>query len=446
MNGSTLDRSAQQLDVLFVSEAPPWPLDQGFRIRGYHMARALQQAGVRVGVASHESLPADAPADLQALWLPWPHASLDDQAQFMVGWSGPCASLRRRLARHQGCQLSIFAGIVPLVARHRPTTVIGLGQHGPMMLRGLTNEQQVKRIWYAADELVRFHLSCIRSNGLAGVPQRLRLILIYAALETLFARRLDGAIGVNPTDTKMLRRIAGVRSAVTIRNGVDTDYFQPATQAPSAKSLIFWGRMDFEPNIDAVCWFVRNVFRTLKEFCPEAQLQIVGKKPAQRVLDLKRYEGVTVQGEVADIRPHAHAAAITILPMRSGAGIKNKLLEAAAMARPMLVLPRAIKGLNFDGPTQPWLVCRSAFDWVEKICRLWVDTDQRQRLAADARRWALQRHSWQTSAGEMMRWIEALPTPRAKTSSARHSKHQAPPADRAGSSILSTDAFKNKAA
>ena len=419
---TTLDHTGRQIDVMFISEAPPWPLDQGFCIRGYHMARALQQMGVRVGVACHQPLSLAAPPELRAMNVPWPHADADDMARFLAGWRGPGALLRRRLARYQGRDLGLFAGIIPLVARHRPTTVIGLGQHSPLMLRALTAKHQLRRIWYAADELVHFHLTCLRRDGWAAVPRRLRLLTLYAALETLFVRGLEGAVGVNPGDTNMLRRIARARSAITIRNGVDTDHFRPIEQPAHAKDLVFWGRMDFEPNIDAVCWFARNVFGVLKKLCPAARLRIVGKHPSRRVVELAGHDGIDVLGAVPDIRPHAHAAGITVLPMRFGTGIKNKLLEAAAMARPIVASPQAVRGLALDGSARPWLVCRGAQEWIETICSLWSDADQRRQLGATARQWAVRSHSWHTAAGELMRWIETLPTARTDTIATRQAK------------------------
>ena len=400
----------EQLDVLFVSEAPPWPLDQGFCIRGYHMARTLCQMGVRVGVSSHAPLPPDAPAALHEMSRQWPETDAHDLARFLAGWSGPGWRLRRRLASHQGRDLARFAGIVPLVERHRPDTVIGLGQHSPMMLRALTAQHCAKRVWYAADELVNFHLTCLRHDRLADAPHRLRLIALYAALERSFVPGIDGAIGVSPAETKLLRRFAGARSATTIRNGVDTEYFSPADTSTSSKDLVFWGRMDFEPNIDAVCWFARRVLPALEAVCPSARLKIIGKKPHDRVIALGELHGVDVVGPVPDIRPYAQSAGITILPMRSGAGIKNKLLEAAAMGRPIVASPRAVRGLKFDGSDKPLLVCGEASEWVATIRRLWSDASRRRRLGESARHWVVRHHSWRAAAGDLMRWTDSLST------------------------------------
>ena len=406
---STLSEPDRQLDVLFVSETPPWPLDQGFCIRGYNMARSMQRMGLRVGVASCAPLPADAPADLREMNLPWPEADADDMAKFVAGWSGPAYALRMRLARHQGRDLARFAGIIPLVERRGPDAVIGLGQHSPLMLRALTDRHRVKRIWYAADELVNFHLTCLRRDRLADIPHRMRLIVLYAALERLFVPGLEGAVGVNPGDTQMLRRIASPDSTLTVRNGVDAEYYRPTNTPAKAKELVFWGRMDFEPNIDAVCWFSRHVFPSLKALCPSARLTIVGKKPHDRVTALGKQNGIDVLGAVPDIRPHAWSAAMTILPMRSGTGIKNKLLEAAAMGRPIIASPHAVRGLRFDDEQKPLLICNQASQWIETICRLWSDPALMAKLGNDARQWVVRCHSWQAAAGNLVRWIDSMP-------------------------------------
>lgn len=425
--GPILTTEHRQLDVLFLSESPLWPLDQGFRIRGYNMALTLSAMGIRVGVASHEPLPPDAPADLVNMAMPWPTVTAKDYQSFLTGWSGPLAPLRRRLARYQGRDMERFAGIVPLTERHHPAVVIGLGQHAPLMLRGLHGRCGIKRIWYAADELVQYQLSCLRRDKLAKIPHRLQLLALYATLETLFVRGLDGAIGVSPRDTAMLGSIAGARHATTIRNGVDTAYFSPdANTRVKPRSLVFWGRMDFEPNIDAVCWFAKVVWPAVKVLYPSATWQIIGKNPHPRVIGLAQVPGVAVLGEVPDIRPHARSASITILPMRCGAGIKNKLLEAAAMGRPVVASGQAIAGLEFDGPDRPLAVCHGGDEWLEMICRLWSDTATLNKLGANAHQWVLRHHSWPSSARQLVAWLESLPGD-ARASIAKRQAQRHPP-------------------
>jgi glycosyltransferase involved in cell wall biosynthesis len=407
--------STRQLDVLLVSEAPIWPLDQGFRLRGYHMAHALRHTDVRVGVASIEPPPEDMPDELREINIEWPAAAASDYDQLLRNWQVPGAGAipganwRQRLARHQGRDLTAFAGLLPIIEQYRPAAVVALGQHGPMMLASLRDNIDTKRVWYAADEMVHHQLSLMRREAVWRWPYRMKLLSLYAMMERLFVPQLQGVIGVNPADTKAFKRIAGAKQAITIRNGVDIDYYRPSNMHPDAKKIVFWGRMDFEPNIDAAYWFATRVFPTLKALVPDVKFEIIGKKPVDKVLQLGRQRGITVLGPVDDLRPHVHSAGIVALPMRCGAGIKNKLLEAAAMGKPIVATHKAIKGLEFDGPDVPLALCHGEKQFVEAICRMWSQPAWPTGLGAAARQWVKRHHSWDQAASSLLSWLNALP-------------------------------------
>ena len=401
----------ERLDILMVSEGPLWPLDQGYRIRGYKMAEHLSYKGLRCAIASMTPPPSGAPESLREMTMDWPTTSHEQTRRFLDGWSGLGYWARMKLASHQALDVAKLAGVIPLVDRHQPRAVIGLGQHSPLMLAALKNRQEMVRVWYAADEPIHFHLSCMGSDKFAQLPLRLWKILVYAGLERLFVRRLDGVIGVNPTDTQWLRRLSGVRDAITIRNGVDFNYYHPGdvkANGHEEETLVFWGRLDFDPNIDAVTWFARRVWPTLKSRHPNAKWKIIGKNPVPQVQALESIAGIELLGQVDDIRPHARSAAAVVLPMRRGGGIKNKLLEAAAMARPIIASPRAVEGLVFDGRQQPILVCSRRDQWCNAIERVWENrawaTQKGQRSLA----WVRARHSWRRAAGSLAGWLEQL--------------------------------------
>ncbi len=391
--------------MLFVGEHAVWPLDQGFCVHGYNTAKAMSNLGLNVGLASITEPPADIPTPLRQMNIPWPKVNIQNTEDFMAAWSGPGAYMRKRLADYQGRDLPRFGGIVELVEQYQPKTVIGLGQHSVMMLKGLSQFKHIRKVWYAADELVRFQLSCMKQEGVRTLSSRLQKLALYAGLENLFARGLDGAIGVAPTETKLLKLIAGVKETVTIRNGVDLDYFQPQKSPRLRQKIVFWGRMDFEPNIDAVRWFCKHVWPTLRKRHPRARFQIVGKNPLDSVLALDQLPGVEVTGAVADVRPYVHSAGMTVLPMRCGGGIKNKLLEAAAMGIPMVCSPKAIEGLI----APPAMVCRQKNSWVQAIERLWAEPLASQYLRTQGRQWAQEHHSWQAAATNFVHWLDQLP-------------------------------------
>jgi glycosyltransferase involved in cell wall biosynthesis len=409
-----MDEKCAAVDVLMVSELGLWPLDQGFKVHGSQMARALSERGLKVAVATIGAMAGEAPAWLREMQVEWPAASEEEVAVFKRGWDGWGRWLRQRVARHQGAEAEKFAGVIGLVKKYRPAAVVALGPHGPVMLRGLKHVEGVegaaraKRIWYAADDLVYFQLSCLRLEGWRGLRRRVRPLVVYALVERLFARGLDAAVGVSPTDTRWLKRLAGVKEAVTIRNGVDVEHYGLRGERRGPESLVFWGRMDFEPNVDAVCWFAKAVWPEVRRMWPGARWQIVGKNPAEAVKELDALPGVAVLGEVADVRPYARSAAAVILPMRCGGGIKNKLLEAAAMGLAIVSSERAVKGLELPGGEGPVRVCGSKGEWVKAIGEIFGDATVGGDLGQRASEWVRGRHTWGAAAREMVELMERI--------------------------------------
>ena len=123
-------------------------------------------------------------------------------------------------------------------------------------------------------------------------------------------------------------------------NGVDADYFSPDPARPSPYladelPVVFTGAMDYLPNVDAVTWFTQEVLPDILKRWPHARFHIVGRSPTAEVLALAG-ERVAVSGTVPDVRPYLQHAAVVVAPLRIARGIQNKILEAMAMARPVI--------------------------------------------------------------------------------------------------------------
>jgi sugar transferase (PEP-CTERM/EpsH1 system associated) len=136
-------------------------------------------------------------------------------------------------------------------------------------------------------------------------------------------------------------------------NGVDTRYFHPDAQLknpypPGARVLVFTGAMDYEPNIDAVTWFAKEVLPALRLRDVDLQFWVVGGKPVDTVTALNRRDGITVTGRVPDVRPYLQHAVAAVAPMRIARGLQNKVLEAIAMGLPVLASSDAIVGIDVD--------------------------------------------------------------------------------------------------
>ncbi|XAM00016.1 glycosyltransferase family 4 protein [Phycisphaeraceae bacterium D3-23] len=402
-----------QLDVLFVSENPLWPMDQGYRVHGANMAKTLAQHGLKVGLATINTAQEKTPGWMQELSIDWPAAGATDIKRFALGWSGKLMGLRDRLAGHQDLHAHQLAGVLPLVEQTRPRAIVALGPHGPAILRGLAwAYPKLPRVWYAADEPAGFQLSMLRREGITALPHRARLASVFALMQIAFnrgnkAHRASAVIGVSPRDTRWLGRLGGCQAA-NIPNGVDTDYFHPDHTLRVPRTCVFWGNLSFEPNVDAVRWFAIKVWKNAVYRWPDATWTIVGRSPKPEVYELADLPGVEVVANASDIRPHVLSSGAAVMPMRCGRGIKNKLLEAAAMGMPILASPRAQTGLVFGAQPAPMMTCKGASTWVDALDKVWHAPARARALGEAAREWVLERHTWGGAAMQMHGLLQSV--------------------------------------
>ena len=148
-----------------------------------------------------------------------------------------------------------------------------------------------------------------------------------------------------------------------IENGVDLEHFAPgvpfADPFPSGRlRIVFTGTMDYWPNVDAMVWFVHEVMPLIRERVPTAYLTIVGANPGADVMSLASAD-VSVTGRVDDVRPYIAHAGVIVAPLRIARGIQNKVLEAMAMARPVVASPQALEGVRAQ-PGRDLLVAEGA--------------------------------------------------------------------------------------
>jgi sugar transferase (PEP-CTERM/EpsH1 system associated) len=171
--------------------------------------------------------------------------------------------------------------------------------------------------------------------------------------ERQVARDYDASLFVSAPEAALFRELAPESSARIghFSNGVDTDYFSPdaphaSPYAPDERALVFTGAMDYWPNVDAVQWFANDIFPALRAQHPDVRFYIVGARPSPAVQALAQQTGIVVTGTVPDVRPYIAHAAVSVAPLRIARGIQNKVLEAMAMATPVVVSPQALEGID----------------------------------------------------------------------------------------------------
>jgi sugar transferase (PEP-CTERM/EpsH1 system associated) len=174
-----------------------------------------------------------------------------------------------------------------------------------------------------------------------------------AALEARIARECDWSTFVSTAEADLFAQMHPSEAGKIrgISNGVDHAYFDPSQSfeppyAADRLNFVFTGTMDYPPNIDAVTWFAEAILPVIRRTRPDAAFHIAGLNPAPPVQALTAIEGVFVTGRVPDMRPYIAHASAGVAPMRIGRGIQNKVLEAMAMARPVVVTYDALTGID----------------------------------------------------------------------------------------------------
>jgi sugar transferase (PEP-CTERM/EpsH1 system associated) len=141
------------------------------------------------------------------------------------------------------------------------------------------------------------------------------------------------------------RLIPGARFDV-LANGVDLDYFRPRPGAGWNRDIVFTGVMDYFPNVQAVEHFCVRIFPRVRAAVPDASFTVVGARPSGRVRVLAAHPGVRITGQVPDVRPYLADAALVVAPLLIARGVQNKVLEAMAMARPVVATAGVARGVG----------------------------------------------------------------------------------------------------
>src|SRR4029077_21180246 len=163
----------------------------------------------------------------------------------------------------------------------------------------------------------------------------------------------------------------------------------------SAPTVLFVGNFIHGPNVDAALWLMRSIFPLVTRVRPDARLIVVGPNPPNEVTALAA-PTMTVTGAVASVLPFLDDATVVVAPLRTGGGMRVKVLEALAAGKPVVASPLAVAGLEVSDGDQLMLGEQDQ-EFASAIVGLLQNTDARRRLAQSARDWAVRNLSWDHS-------------------------------------------------
>lgn len=224
-------------------------------------------------------------------------------------------------------------------------------------------------------------------------------------LERRAVRRFDLCTVVSENDQQRLQRlIPGVRTSV-VTNGVDLNYFQPQPPDAQQPHVVFVGSMNYDANVDAVLYFSRAIWPTIRANHPKAQFYIVGLEPPSEIVALAADPQVLVTGYVEDVRSYLANSAVVIVPLRFGSGVRNKILEAWAMGKAVVSTPLGAEGLPAQHERNI-LLATDPQSFAHCVLQTLGDQAMREKLGAAGLQVVEEQYSW-SAIGQTMEAVYA---------------------------------------
>jgi sugar transferase (PEP-CTERM/EpsH1 system associated) len=383
-------------EILFLAHRIPWPADRGDKIRSHHILKRLcEMAPVHVGTFADDARDMGFVGDMDAI-LASSHVELRRKPQWQVGiealLTGQPVSVRsfvsgsmqdwidNLLASGRISHIFCFSG---QVAQYVPDSFDG------RFIMDFVDVDSAKFESYAGEGNPLMRWVNAREGRLLG------------AFERDVALRADASLLVSEAEADLFRKRTGAGNVMALGNGIDTQYYDPTAKFKKLHPgfpdplIVFTGQMDYRPNIEAVTDFATHAMPIIRVKHPEASFAIVGRNPTQVVSDLSMLPGVQVTGAVDDVRTWLAAADVVVAPLRIARGIQNKVLEAMAMARPVVASPAAAEGIDAKAEShfnvEPTVVAEA-----ERVCALLDHPQAALKTGIAARAHVVRYYGWES--------------------------------------------------
>jgi len=384
-------------EILFLAHRVPFPPDRGDKIRSNHLLRRIAGiAPVHVGALADDA--ADMAQESELAAIAASHCLVRRTAPL------PLAALSA-LGQGKPVSLAAFASarLQRYVAHVLETRPIGaifvfsgqMAQYVPSAFRG--------RVVMDFVDVDSAKFEAYAQTG--ALPRRLlyaREARLMRRFEESTARRATTSLFISREERSLFesRLVDGTPPDVrALGNGIDTVFFDPAEVVPAAElqgagpTIVFTGQMDYPPNVEAVDMFARSVMPKVLQAYPAARFAIVGRAPAAAVRALAGVNGTMVTGPVPDVRPWLAGADVVTAPLMIARGVQNKVLEAMAMARPVLLTPAAATGIDAKDGTHFALADTPEALAVHALALL-ADKPAADAMGSAARRYVIEECGW----------------------------------------------------
>lgn len=395
-------------DLLFLAHRIPYPPNKGDKIRSYHILKHLA-GSYRVHLGAF----VDDPHDMRYC----DKVEALCESTCLVPLSSTRARIRSLsgLLKHTALSPPYFYDkkmkdwVDSRMASVNPKRIFVFSS--PMAQYVLDwNSTQIRRVVDFVDvdsDKWRQYADC-KSWPLSWLYRREAETLLQ--FEREIAMEFDASLFVSAEEAALSRQLVpeAAGSISYLENGVDHDFFMPDRDyddpyAGRRDAVVFTGAMDYWANIDAVRWFAKEVFPEIRAEVETAEFAIVGARPSREVQELSSLPGVLVTGAVRDIRPYLAHARAAVAPLRIARGVQNKILEAMAMARPVVATRVAVEGIDIAGE-DGLEVADNSSEFAEKTIRLLKSAGPSRIMSS--RDWVCRRYDWEHNLEKLDEHLE----------------------------------------
>ncbi len=390
-------------EILFLSHRVPFPPNRGDKIRSHHIVRHLASL-VPVHIATFADDAQDLAEEAELAALAASYCLIERRKSLIrAGLEALASGQPVSLTAFRSAKLAAY--VRKVLAERRITTIYAfsgqMGQYIPADFAGrvvfdFVDVDSAKFEAYAQSGTGPRAWIDAREGRLLGaeearLAQRSEVSLLVSNEEAaLFRARL----------TTQARELCDVRA---LRNGIDSVRFDPALGRAAPQMLactgpriIFTGQMDYAPNVAAARRLIERLLPALRDQFPDATCHVVGRNPPAELMALHGLVGCHVWGGVDDIRDWLAATDLALVPLELARGVQNKVLEAMAMALPVVLTPSAATGIGGnDG--RHYGVADSDADLIARAAALLAAPDKAKAMGLEARRFVVEGLSWQAT-------------------------------------------------
>lgn len=403
--------------ILFLTQIIPYPPDSGPKVKTWHVLRYLAERGHQITLASFvrpdEVGHVDALRELcsEVHTVPIRRSRLADLAYWLrsLATGRPFLIERDDLAGMRRCirelisrtefdaihadQLSMAQFAFPSRRIPSASGLLASSHEGqkPMLVFDAHNA-----VWTLVERMAQ----AVNSVMKPVVRLEARRVKAY---EAMLMQAYDYVLAVTEIDRRLLlqavqetrSRAPALAPITVIPIAVDTQALQPVERQPGSLNVLTLGTLHYPPNADGIRWFVREVFPHVCERIPHVSLTIVGKNPPPDFLELaaSQPERIQVTGYVPELTPYFQQAALMVVPVRAGSGMRVRILEAFARGMPMVTTTVGLEGIDAT-PGEEILVADTAEDFARAVVSLINNARLQDSLAEKGRRLAETRYDW----------------------------------------------------